>query len=71
MVCSRKSREEEAEPASNSCFLLLLLLSVRGVSDCVFRQSLPPVKLPRCNGRSADLNHIKPYKQEASLHCYY
>lgn len=33
--------------------------------------SLAPVKLPRCNGLPASLNHIKTQEQEASSHCYY
>lgn len=61
MFCGRKSRKEGAETASTSCFL-----------QSAFSDSpLLPVKLPRCNGWPASLNHIKPQKQEASLHCYY
>lgn len=68
IVCGRKCREEGAEPATASCFPSC---SVKGVSVWAFRQSLPPVKLPRCNGLPASLNHIKTHEQEASPHCYY
>lgn len=45
--------------------------SARGVSVCAFRQCLPRVKLARCNGLPASLNHIKPHKQEVFPHYYY
>lgn len=54
-----------------SCFFSQQEGSVSLCVPTVSQQSLPPAKLPRCNDQPASLNHIKPHRQEASVHCYY